>query len=153
MSLLSVGNPSPGREKKGPSGLNLRERILLHQVHPAKLATDWGTGLTAAWLFWDHRLPAALIVGFLPSILISIYLVLRVDLTRYRDSPLGRYFLSPRTRPGDPVRLFGLLVMWAGAWFNSILAAAAGLAVIVAAWGRGLFAKKREGTAPRRPSR
>ena len=145
--------PSHARNKRAPSRLDIRERILLHQVHPAKLATDWGTGLTAAWLFWDHRLPAALIVGFLPSILMSIYLVLRVDLTRYRDSPLGRYFLSPRTRPGDPVRLFGLLLMWGGAWFNSILAAAAGLAVIIAAWGRGLFVKERWGTAPRRHSR
>jgi hypothetical protein len=152
MSQLSGGIPSPGRKKKGPSGLNLRERILLHQVHPAKLATDWGTGLTAAWLFWDHRLSAALIVGFLPSILMSIYLILRADLTRYGDSPLGRYFLSPRTRPGDPVRLFGLLVMWGGAWFNSILAAVAGLAIIIAAWGRGLLVKKRGGTAPQRHS-
>ncbi len=124
----------------------------MHQVHPAKLVTDWGTGLAAAWLLWDHRLPAALIVGFLPSICISIYLILRADLRRYRDSVLGRYFLSPRTRPGDPLRLFGLLVMWAGAWFNSILATAGGLAIIIFAWGKGLLLKKRGGTAPQRHS-
>jgi hypothetical protein len=132
--------------------LDIRERILLHQVHPAKLATDWGTGLTASWLLWDHRLPAALIVGFIPSILISIYLILRADLSPYRDSPLGRYFLSPRTRPGDPVRLFGLLVMWTGAWFNSIAGVVAGLAIILSAWGRGLLVKKRGEVAPRRRS-
>jgi hypothetical protein len=119
-------------------------------VHPVKLATDWGTGLAAAWLFWDHRLPAALIVGFLPSIIISIYLILRTDLSGYRDSPLGRYFLSPRTRPGDPLRLLGLLLMWAGAWFNSILTTGAGLAIIIFAWGKGLLMRERGRTGPRR---
>jgi hypothetical protein len=131
--------------------MNLRERILLHQVHPAKLATDLGTGLAAAWLLWDQMLPAALIVGFLPSILMSIYLILRADLSRYRDTPLGRYFLSPRTRPGDPVRLFGLIVMWVGSWFNSIPGAIAGLVIILFAWGKGLLVRKRGQSAPQRP--
>ena len=143
-----MGIPSHVRKKKAPSRLDIRERILLHQVHPAKLAIDWGTGLIAAWLFWDHMLPAALIVGFLPSILISIYLILRVDLSRYKETPLGRYFVSPLTRPGDPVRLFGLIVLWTGAWFNSILAAAAGLGIIIFGWGKGLLVKKRGRTAP-----
>jgi hypothetical protein len=150
MSQLSVGIPNPPREKKNPPRLYLRDRILLHQVHPVKLAVDWGTGLTAAWLFWDQRLPAALLVGLVPSLLISVYLILRVDLSRYRDSPLGRYFLSPLTRPGDAVRLIGLIVMWTGAWFQSILAAVAGLALILSAWGRGLLVKRRGETAPRR---
>ena len=142
--------PSHVRKKRTPSGLDIRERILLHQVHPAKLVVDWGTGLTAAWLLWDHRLPAALIVGLLPSILVSIYLILRVDLSPYRETRLGRYFLSPVTRPGDPVRLFGLILMWAGAWFNSILAAAAGLAIIIFGWGKGLLVRKRGRTGPGR---
>jgi hypothetical protein len=152
MSVLSMGIPSHSPRKKAPGRLDIRERILLHQVHPAKLVVDWGTGLIAAWLFWDHNLPAALIVGFLPSILISIYLILRVDLSRYKETPLGRYFTSPLTRPGDPVRLFGLVVMWTGAWFNSILAAAAGLVIIVFGWGKGLFVRKRGRTVPKRNS-
>ena len=147
-----MGIPSHPGKKKAPSGLDIRERILLHQVHPAKLAIDWGTGLIAAWLFWDHNLPAALIVGFLPSIFVSIYLILRVDLSRYKETPLGRYFSSPLTRPGDPVRLFGLIVMWTGAWFNSILAATAGLAIIIFGWGKGLLVRRRGRTMPDRSS-
>ena len=122
--------------------MHLQERILLHQVHPAKLAVDWGTGLGATWLLWDQRLVAALVVGFVPSILVSLYLIFRVDLTRYRDTPLGRYFLSPRTRPGDSLRLFGLVVMWAGGWYTSLPLVLAGLAVILFAWGKGLLAQK-----------
>ena len=147
-----MGIPSRARKKKAPSRLDIRERILLHQVHPAKLAVDWVTGLTAAWLFWDHSLPAALIVGFLPSILVSIYLILRVDLLPYKETRLGRYFLSPVTRPGDPVRLLGLVVMWGGSWLNSIPAAAAGLAIILYGWGKGLLARKRVRTDPKRDS-
>lgn len=147
-----MGIPSRAPRKKAPPGLDIRERILLHQVHPAKLVVDWGTGLIAAWLFWDHNLPAALIVGFLPSIVISIYLILRVDLSKYKETRLGRYFVSPRTRPGDPVRLFGLIVLWTGAWFNSILAAGTGLAIIIWGWGKGLLVKNRGGAVPKRNS-
>jgi len=152
MSRLSVGNPNSVREKNDHPSLSLRERILLHQVHPVKLATDWGTGLAAAWLLWDHNLAAALIVGFVPSICISIYLILRADLTRFRDSPLGRYFLSPLTRPGDQVRLFGLIVAWTGAWFNSMFFALAGLAIILYAWGKGLLVSRRGEDVPGRRS-
>ncbi|HTY59197.1 MAG TPA: hypothetical protein VMF59_10280 [Bacteroidota bacterium] len=136
-------NPNSPRAKKNALPLLMRERILLHQVHPAKLVVDWGTGFASVWLFWEHNITAALIVGFIPSILISVYLILRTDLSRYRESPLGRYFLSPRTRPGDPARLLGLAVMWGGAYYNSIPAAAAGLVIILGAWGKGLFVKKR----------
>jgi hypothetical protein len=118
-------------------------------VHPAKLAVDWGTGLASTWLFWDQKVAAALLVGFIPSILVSLYLVFRTDLSRYRDTPLGRYFLSPLTRPGDSLRLFGLLVMWAGGWYTSLPAVFAGLAVIVLAWVKGLFVKKRGAAPPR----
>jgi hypothetical protein len=142
MSEFSVENPNSPRAKKNALPLHLRERILLHQVHPAKLVVDWGTGFASAWLFWQHDITAALIIGFVPSLLVSVYLILRTDLSPYRESPLGRYFLSPRTRPGDPARLFGLAVWWAGAYYNSILAAAAGLAIILAAWGKGLLVKK-----------
>jgi hypothetical protein len=135
--------PSRVSKKKAPASLDIRERILLHQLHPAKLVVDWGTGLVAAWLLWDHRLPAGLIVGLLPSILISIYLILRVDLSPYKETRLGRYFLSPLTRPSDPVRLLGLIVLWTGAWFNSIPAAAAGLGIIIFGWVKGLVFKKR----------
>ncbi|HMK39148.1 MAG TPA: hypothetical protein VK569_07385 [Bacteroidota bacterium] len=112
-------------------------------MHPVKLAVDWAAGLAAAWLLWDQRLPEALIVGFLPSILVSVYLILRVDLSRYRDTPLGRYFLSPLTRPSDPVRLFGLIVLWSGAWFHSIPASCGGLAIIIFGWVKGLLLKKK----------
>lgn len=142
-----MGIPNPPVKKKTPTGLSLQERILLHQLHPVKLAVDWGTGLYAAWLLWEHELVAALLVGFVPSIVLSVYFILRTDLTGFKETPLGRYMLSPRTRPSDSLRLFGLAVMWAGAWLNSLPGAAAGVAIILFAWGKGLLVKT--GKSPR----
>jgi hypothetical protein len=143
MSGLSMGIPNSPRGKNKSPGLSLQERILLHQLHPLKLAVDWGTGFLAAWLLWGHDLVAALIVGFVPSILLSVYFILRTDLSRFKETPLGRYMLSPRTRPSDSLRLFGLVIMWGGAWLNNIPGAVAGLAIILLAWARGLFVKKK----------
>lgn len=148
MSGFSVGNPSAAREKKTSLPLRLKERILLHQVHPVKLAVDWVTGFAAAWFFWEKEIVVALIVGLIPSVVVSAYMVSRTDLARYRDTALGRYVLSERTRPNDQVRLAGMVIMWGGAWWNSIPVAAAGLAVILLAWGRGLLVKEK-GDSPR----
>ena len=143
MSGFSVGKASTAREKQSSLPLRLRERIILHQVHPLKLAVDWVTGFAAAWLFWEKEILAAFLVGLFPSVIISAYMISRTDLARYRDTPLGRYFLSPLTRPNDQVRLAGLVVMWGGSWLNSVPVAAAGLAVILLAWGKGLLVKEK----------
>ena len=148
MSGFSVGNPSTAREKKSSLPLRLKERIVLHQVHPLKLAVDWVTGFAAAWLFWEQELFAALLVGLIPSVVVSAYMVSRTDLARYRDTALGKYVLSERTRPNDQARLAGMVIMWGGAWWNSIPVAAAGLAVILLAWGKGLLVKEK-GDSPR----
>ena len=143
-----MGNPSAAREKRSSLPVRLRERIILHQVHPVKLVVDWVTGFAATWLFWEKEIVLALLVGLLPSVIVSTYMISKTDLSRFRETPLGRYFLSPRTRPNDQVRLAGLVIMWGGAWANSIPVAAAGLAVILLAWGKGLIVKEK-GDAPR----
>jgi hypothetical protein len=47
-------------------GLTLRERFLVHQVHPAKLATDIGASAVSTVLFWQHRLVLGLLVFAVP---------------------------------------------------------------------------------------
>ncbi|HTO95058.1 MAG TPA: hypothetical protein VMM80_11780 [Bacteroidota bacterium] len=126
------------------SGLPLafRERIVIHQVHPLKLATDWLTGIAAGWLLWNHELVAALLLGFVPSIVVSFYMTMRVDLGRLAETPLGRYVASPRTRPSDGIRFLGLAIAWWGAWVNLVLPIVGGLAVILFGWGKGLLARR-----------
>ena len=134
-----MGNPST---RRGGLPLAFRERIVIHQVHPVKLAVDWATAVAAGWLMWDHALIPALLVGFVPSIVVSFYMIMRVDLGRLAETPLGRYVASPRTRPSDGIRFLGLAVAWWGAWAHMVLPIAAGLAVIVFGWGKRLLARR-----------
>jgi len=131
-----VGNPN---QRRSALPLAFRERIVIHQIHPVKLATDWVTGILAGWLLWDHQIVTALLVGFVPSVVVSLYMIIRVDLGRLADTPFGRYVASPRTRPSDGIRFLGLIVAWWGAWMNMVLPVAAGVAVILFGWIRGLL--------------
>jgi len=139
MSRVYVGNPNT---RRSALPLAFRERIVIHQAHPLKLATDWVTGIAAGWLLWGHDLVTALLVGFVPSIAVSLYMVMRVDLGRLADTRIGRYVSSPRTRPSDGIRFLGLAVAWWGAWMHMVLPIGAGLAVILIGWGKGLIARR-----------
>ena len=40
--------------------MNLQEKMLYHQIHPAKLATDFGVTFSACYFFWRHQIAAAI---------------------------------------------------------------------------------------------
>jgi hypothetical protein len=80
----------------------------------------------------------------IPPVLGS-FLVLRfADLIQLKCSPFGRYIARTMTRVTEGVRLFGMLVMAAGAWLHSAALITLGLAIIFLAWGHGMFWPKRE---------
>ena len=91
------------------------ERYLVHQIHPLKLLTDFTTSFASTWFLWERALWPALVVSFPPSIIVSILLLTRADLTRYRTTPLGCYVVSFMTRKVEAIRLGGQVVMWTGA--------------------------------------
>jgi len=62
------------------------EKLLYHQIHPLKLLTDWTAGFAALPLLWRHRLRAALLVTFVPPILVSVLIIRYVDLEPYKRS-------------------------------------------------------------------
>jgi hypothetical protein len=64
--------------------LTLKERILYHQIHPSKLATDWSSGVMAALLFWQHRQALGLLVGLAPSVVVSPFLIQFADLGQWK---------------------------------------------------------------------
>lgn len=92
-------------------GLTRQERYLVHQVHPAKLATDIGVAAVSTVLFWRHRLVLGLLVFLVPVPVASV-LVLRGDLSAYRI-PSGR-----RQRPWAVAAALrqplGRALMWRG---------------------------------------
>ena len=114
--------------------MDRHERVLYHQIHPLKLATDAATAAVAAGLLWQHRLALALAVGFVPSILVSVVLVRRANLERYRQSAFGRYLRRFMTRRVEAARLAGLLPLWGGAWVRRPPLIALGALWIIGCW-------------------
>jgi len=118
--------------------LTAQEKYLYHQIHPAKLATDWGTGFVALYLLWRHELIAALIVMFVPAMVASFLIVRYVSLASYKQSAFGRYVKRYMTRAMEAIRIAGNVSMMIGAWYHLLWLPVAGLLVILFGWFRGL---------------
>lgn len=43
--------------------LSRRDKILYHQIHPAKLAVDIVGGVVSTWLSWRHELLLGMVIG------------------------------------------------------------------------------------------
>ncbi len=119
--------------------MEFRERVLYHQIHPLKLATDWLTGIGASILLWQHCLGPALLLGLVPPVVVSTFLLLFADLTSYRSSAFGRYVARFMSRSVEAGRLLGLMVFWTGAWWHRSVLIATGVLVILACWLYGLW--------------
>lgn len=118
--------------------LTLRERVLYHQIHPAKLFADISTALVAIDLFWRHALAPGLIIALIPPLLVSAVLLQEGDLTRYRSSPMGAYlrrFMPPWVQA---MRLFGVGVAFYASWHHLPAGIYGGLALVVLCWANGL---------------
>ncbi len=118
------------------------EKVLIHQIHPLKLAVDWSTGIFALSFFWKHRLLRGLLLAVLPSLVVSFILLRWADLSRLQHSSAGRYVRQYMTGSAQGIRLLGYAAMAAGAWFHRTGMIAIGFAAILAAWSRGLFLRR-----------
>jgi hypothetical protein len=118
--------------------MEFAERVLYHQIHPVKLLTDVGTAAVAAFLFWSHRAAWALVVGFVPSIAVTVALIRWADLEPYRASAFGRYLRRFMTQRVELARFAGLAPLWGGAWLRRPVVIAAGVVWILGCWLVGL---------------
>jgi putative flippase GtrA len=118
--------------------MDMNEKVLYHQIHPAKLLVDWGTLPVALYLLWQRRPRLALIVAFVPSIIASYLLIRYFDLEPYKQSRFGRYITRSMTRAMQAVRLAGAAVMMLGAWQRRRWLFPIGLLIILAGWLRGV---------------
>ena len=115
-----------------------RERLLYHQIHPAKLGTDVATAAATTVLLWHHRPLVALLVAFLPSVAVTIVLLRWADLEPYRRSAFGRYVGRFMTRRVELARVAGLVPLWGGAWLRRPVVIGLGVVWILACWLWGL---------------
>jgi hypothetical protein len=119
--------------------MTLKERVLYHQIHPLKLATDIGASIVSLYLFWQHMLAAALLVHFIPPIVVSAALLRYGSFDQQAQSPFGRYIARHMTHMIEAVRLFGDLVTILGAWEHDALLIVLGYAIVIGAWCNGLL--------------
>ena len=122
----------------GEHSLTFRERVLYHQIHPAKLFADISTALVGIDLFWRHALAPGLIIALLPSLLVSAVLVREGSFERVRSGPMGaylRHFMPPWVQA---VRLFGVGVAFYAAWYHFPEGVIGGLALVAICWANGI---------------
>ena len=123
--------------------MNLPEKNLYQQIHPARLIADWATGLYACYLLWQQELVTAMIVAFIPSLIISLIIVRFGDLEKIKNSPFGRYYKRTYNKSIDIIRFGGFVIMAGGSWGQSYQAVGAGLSIIIGTWTYGLFSSKK----------
>jgi len=127
----------------GEHSLTLRERVLYHQIHPAKLYVDIATALVAIDLFWRHALAPGLIIALLPPVLVSAVLVREADLERYRSSLMGAYLRQFMPAWVQAMRLFGVGVAFYAAWYHFPAGVISGLALVAICWANGIGRHRR----------
>ena len=115
------------------------EKILLHQVHPLKLAADVIAAVVSLYFFWQHQLVAGLVTHLVPPVVASAAVLHFADLSPYKNSRLGAYLERYMTLTVQAIRLAGDLITVIAAWYHSAAGIAAGVAVILAAWTYGLL--------------
>jgi hypothetical protein len=133
--------------------MNFRERKLYHQIHPLKLATDIGVTPIFLFFLWCHQITNALLVGFLPPIIVSAAMMIwPPDLERLKNSSLGKYVSKYMTPTIEAVRLLTLVPMAWGAWTHRLSLIGLGLLVLLLAWCNGVIFPGRDSVLTENPS-
>jgi hypothetical protein len=123
------------------------QAVLLHQVHPVKLAADISSSLVSTALLWRRHLLAGLLVRYIPPVLASAALLRFADLDARRDRPSSRYVVAHMPLAAQATRLLGDTTMAYGAWRRRPATVALGILLIALGWSDGLV------EFPRRPIR
>lgn len=122
--------------------MNIPEKNLYQQVHPARLVTDWTTGFFACYLLWQQDLITAVVIAFIPSLIVSFIVIKFGDLEKIKNSAFGKYFKRTYDKSHDLIRLGGFITMGISAWYQSFGGMGLGLAIIVISWVSGMFSNK-----------
>lgn len=113
------------------------DRSRYHQLHPAKLAVDWGSAAIAGALLWRHQWVAASAAGFGPSIVATTaFLSGRYDdaLEEIRNRRGARSIAERLSAAVNTIRFGGLAVAWVGCWLHRPWWIPAGALVVAFGW-------------------
>jgi hypothetical protein len=118
--------------------VRLADRVLVHQVHPAKLGADVTASILSNALLWRGKTKAALAVRAVLPVTGSAAVLALADLDALARTRRGRYVRAHMPPSAQAVRLAGDAVMGLGAYRRRPAVMALGLAVVLAGWSYGL---------------
>ena len=121
--------------------MDFGEKVLYHQIHPAKLAADVGGSLASTYLMWCRRFVAAMLAAFVPAVVASVLVIRYADVEKRKHSPFGRYIGRYMDRRVEAWRFFGQVVIWVGSWHGVGKLVPIVWAIVVAAWTSGIWRK------------
>lgn len=111
--------------------------LLLHQVHLAKLGTDFTAEVASGILLWQRKPTAGLLIRLIPPAIASAVLM-RSNLEPLAHTARGRYVLAHMPPAAQGIRAAGdVLTAW-GSWRRSPPMILAGAIMITAGWSFGL---------------
>jgi hypothetical protein len=119
--------------------MTLKEKILFHQIHPAKLATDIAAAVVSVIFLWQHSLTLGLLTHFIPPPIGSALVIRFGELESYKTSSFGAYLVRYMTPTVQMTRLAGDLLMVVAAWYQSPIGIIIGLIIILFAWTYGFL--------------
>jgi hypothetical protein len=118
--------------------LTRSQKVLYHQIHPAKLAGDINASIVSGFLLWQHQLVLGIVIAFAIAIVTSLLVIQFCDLEWLAESRLGRYISWHMTKPIEAWRMGGQIVAWIGCWYHGCVTIVLGYALVIAAWMAGL---------------
>jgi hypothetical protein len=114
------------------------ERVLYHQIHPAKLLTDLVAEVVSVVLLWRRHLRSGFVVHLGAPVLGSLIVLPRTDeLERLKESKAGRYVRTEMTTLMVGLRVAGDVLTVAGALRHRPVLIALGALLVVAGWTLG----------------
>ena len=117
------------------------DTILIHQVHPVKIALDVSASIVSNILLWQHRLGAALLARYVPPVLGSLLVIRFADLDQLRRTKRAQYVLDHMTPTTSAIRLAGDVVMAVGSWRRRPDWIVTGALIVAAGWSHGVVFK------------
>ncbi len=106
------------------------------------MTTDVIAAFAAVYLLWLHLIIEGLVVAFIPSLVISLFMLKLMDFEKQKQSKLGKYVKRYFGRGSDTTRSAGFFVMLVGGWFHFLWLVALGFLVVILVWMNGLIFKR-----------
>jgi hypothetical protein len=102
--------------------MQLADKVLVHQVHPAKITADVTASVVSNMLLWRGRPKAALAVRIVLPVCGSLAVLTLADLDALAQTAPGRYVLAHMPPSARAVRLDGDALMDLGAHRRNVAA-------------------------------